>query len=573
MNETVLCESGNEYTITKYVSEGGNGFVFECEFECEDKSKKNFIIKVLHTSNDIKIANFKKEIVLSETIDSKYVVKCLDSGEKAFGKQTKKRPFYIMQKFDCSLETLIRNGSITPTKAYEYSLQLCEGLKALHKREEPIIHRDLKPDNILYDAKRDEVLICDLGLAHRGPSRNTTINNSFAGNIDYHAPEQKLRGKQPVGPYTDIYSLGLIINVLFTQEIAQGEGYTKIRHRSPYFSFVDDCVERMIKHDIESREHDIDSIIFELEDRRFEFEFEEAVLLKECEGKGLPKDKVPQLMDLFRMMEFMIKGYENWDGVNLNYLCDFHFSCNKTMIDTLFLADVLSVLKEKFKYEGSVYKDDGIPYAAIDLSEKKNLDLYNSFLSTLNSLEIAKEMESKRNVAKKYFLSLCDYHAKEVLFDLEETRARIEELCIDAPALCIAKCIFDRLPSSFFEEKAITNCVSLLKYEESNVENKNVFKTDINKELKDVGRKLEQTIPGAHFLVKNRKAKVWFDSFHEEELFEKHVKECAESYGPHDVRRQDVLDVISNIEQFSLKKVYVLDNYFARLFSEHLRGL
>ena len=222
INQKVTTDTNNIYTITKYISEGGNGFVFECE----SVKGKTYVLKLLHTCNEVKISNFEKEIKLQKGINSKYIVKCVDSGKKCFGKQRNPRPFYIMEEYDSTLEDLINENRITPLSAYKYSLQLCKAVKAMHKNKKPIIHRDIKPENILYDKKNDNLLIGDFGLAHID-SKNKSINEGFVGNIDYHAPEQKLRGKNKVGTYTDIYSLGLIINVLFTKEIAQGENYKK----------------------------------------------------------------------------------------------------------------------------------------------------------------------------------------------------------------------------------------------------------------------------------------------------------------------------------------------------------
>lgn len=48
LQQEVSCESGKKYLITKYISEGGNGFVFGCE----DSDKKIYVLKLLHTTKD-----------------------------------------------------------------------------------------------------------------------------------------------------------------------------------------------------------------------------------------------------------------------------------------------------------------------------------------------------------------------------------------------------------------------------------------------------------------------------------------------------------------------------------------
>ena len=566
LNTEITCESGKKYTITKYISEGGNGFVFECE----NSKKTVYVLKLLHTTKDVKIANFKKEIVLQKQICSNYIVKCIDSGEQLFGKNTKPRPFYIMEKYDSSLENLIDDNQITPTRAYKYILQLCEGLKTMHGQKEPIIHRDLKPENILYDIKQDRVLICDFGLAHLDNKNNSSINEGFVGNIDYHAPEQKKRGKQNVGTYTDIYSLGLIINVLFTNEIAQGEKYKKIWQCVPYFSFLDEIVERMIRHDISTREHDINSVILELEEHEFQYEVEESFVKNMYKKVGLPADKASELINLFSLMEFMLKHNLSWNDINLNYLCDYHFKCTEVMIDSLLLSSIFDLVKDKFEYEGNVYNGTEIPYSSINIEMKKDKKYYISFVDTIDKLNTFKELLNKKNIAKKYFASLCGYHCNEILRDIEKLKQEINENCLDAPALYITNYISRKLPFFPDWEYSITNCVFLIKYETSDVIDKKEFSYDRNKDIKLLIGKIKNSFPSNSHLFKDDGAKLWFDSLNDEIMFENFLKKIARRYDKNDVRYQDVLDIINGIDSATLKKIYKIDRYTAKLLLEHV---
>ena len=440
LNQEVTTDKNNKYLITKYISEGGNGFVFECTNE----NGKVYVLKLIFNNNSIKVENFKKEIKLQKSLNSEFVVKCIDSGEQLFGKQKKAKPFYIMEKYDSTLEKLINENSITPLKAYKYSLQLCEGLKVLHKHKDPIIHRDLKPENILYDKNNDRVLICDFGLAHLDIDCKS-INEGFVGNIDYHAPEQKLRGKNKVGTYTDIYSLGLIINVLFTKEIAQGENYTKIWQAAPYFSFLDEIVSRMIRHDISKREDDINAILIDIEKHDMEYKVEESFLKLLYKHKKLSKNKVLDLMNLFSLLNYSIKNKMNWDEINLNYYCDYHFSCNEILRNSILINCYYNKIKRKFEDEGSVYRDDTIPYNPIDMSVAINKNMYNSFTEKIDSMNVLPEMSKVKNIIKKYFLSLCEYHVKEIVNEIKRIDKDVDYYCLDAPILCIAYCLSKNL--------------------------------------------------------------------------------------------------------------------------------
>ena len=82
LNETVLCESGKKYTITKYVSEGGNGFVFECV----DEKENIYILKILHTTNSIKIVGcLLSSRMLSATVQKQVIGHLLLMGSSLWG--------------------------------------------------------------------------------------------------------------------------------------------------------------------------------------------------------------------------------------------------------------------------------------------------------------------------------------------------------------------------------------------------------------------------------------------------------------------------------------------------------
>lgn len=555
INEVVTTNDNKQYTITKFISKGGNGYVFEAT---NDK-KEVFVLKLLHTTNATKIENFKKEINLQKTINSKYIVKCIDSGEQRFKNQKKARPYYIMKKYDSTLEDLINQNVITPLNAFKYSVQLCEALKVLHKHIEPIIHRDLKPENILYDRKNDRVLICDFGLAHIEMNQKT-INEGFVGNIDYHAPEQKLRGKDKVGTYTDIYSLGLIINVLFTKEIAQGENYKKIWEVSPYFSFIDNVVERMIKHDIKTREKDINAVLLDLEKHDMEYEVESSFFKDMYKDKGLSTKGVNELINLFSLLNYSIKNKMNWDEINLNYFCDYHFSCDETLKNSILISRYYKRIKDKFEYEGNVYSGNSIPYTSIDLSIEENKNSFIDFANKIDSLLTYDELNNTKNRIKKYYLSLCDYHAKEINSDFSHIEKEVNNYCIDAPILSIAYQINKYFSDFINWNYEVISFIRFDKYEESDVIDKRQFYFDKNKDLKDFASLIESKITGMTYSIINDKIEISFENMNQEDEFERFIKDLANSLADGDVRKEDLLDIIQDDNFIGLKKLYLFDN-------------
>ena len=568
VGENITTENGNNFKITKYISQGGNGFVFECV----NNKNKTFVLKLLHTTEKVKIANFKKEIQLQKEINSEYIVKCVDSGEKCFCKQTKPRPFYIMEKYDTTLENLINENRLTPLNAYRYSIQLCRALKVLHKHIKPIIHRDLKPENILFDEKNNKVLLCDFGLAHIETDKKT-INKGFVGNIDYHAPEQKVRGKNEIGTYTDIYSLGLIINVLFTKEIAQGENYKKIWQTSPYFSFVDTIVDRMIRHDIKEWESDINSIILDLEKHELECELEESVFKAMFKDKGLTEEKIKNLMDLFSLFNYTLKNKMDWSKININYFCDFHFSCDEMLKNTILIKCYYEHIKKKFEYEGVIYKGNEIPYNAINLSLDENKKLYESFVKKIDSVNVLEMVEDLKNIIKKYFISLCDYHAEEIFQEFKEIENSVNHYCIDAPILCISYFISTNIPEFVNWGYEATKYINFDKYELSNVNDKMEFTIDADITLKELDEMIKKKIEKSICTIRNGKLEVLFETILEEQKFEKNIKDIVDLFIESDVRKEDILDIIRTRNFIGLKKIYLIDKVDAKLIIEGFKQL
>ena len=115
-----------------------------------------------------------------------------------------------------------RRQSERPSLAAVFSLfdQLCAGLEAAHavRTPGPIVHRDLKPDNILLRASaRGEMIVkvVDFGIAQLG-RRTATRSGVTMGTPLYMAPEQAFGHSGSVGPWTDVFTLGVVLVELLT---------------------------------------------------------------------------------------------------------------------------------------------------------------------------------------------------------------------------------------------------------------------------------------------------------------------------------------------------------------------
>ncbi|MEV0845382.1 serine/threonine-protein kinase [Streptomyces sp. NPDC049954] len=100
--------------------------------------------------------------------------------------------------------------------AVAVAAQLCSVLSAVHAV--PIVHRDLKPHNIMI-GEDGTVTVLDLGVASVMDTDTTRITQTGVpvGTPAYMAPEQARGGA--VGPYTDLYALGVLLYELLSGEV------------------------------------------------------------------------------------------------------------------------------------------------------------------------------------------------------------------------------------------------------------------------------------------------------------------------------------------------------------------
>ncbi|MET9290556.1 serine/threonine-protein kinase [Streptomyces sp. NPDC003077] len=116
--------------------------------------------------------------------------------------------------------------------AVSVAAQLCAVLASVHAV--PIIHRDLKPRNVM--VKPDgSVTVLDLGIASALDTDTTRLTHTGSpiGSPAYMAPEQAMGGA--VGPYTDLYALGVLLHELLCGEVPfAGSTALGVLHRHLY---------------------------------------------------------------------------------------------------------------------------------------------------------------------------------------------------------------------------------------------------------------------------------------------------------------------------------------------------
>lgn len=126
-----------------------------------------------------------------------------------------------------NIDQIMESGRYTYKGAARVVAGICNALGVLHAWD--IVHRDIKPQNVIVD-KNGRVVLLDLNASRiiSNASRDTVI----MGTVGYASPEQL--GVTQSDKRTDIYALGVLLNVMLTGEhpsvmIAKGKAQKIIR--------------------------------------------------------------------------------------------------------------------------------------------------------------------------------------------------------------------------------------------------------------------------------------------------------------------------------------------------------
>jgi serine/threonine-protein kinase len=157
---------------------------------------------------------FETEAKAAAKLKSRHVAQVYDHGVSDTG-----QPYIVMEFLEGhSLESVIeKRGALPPQEVLVIIEQAARALESAHRAG--VVHRDLKPDNIMLATEPDAkpygytVKLVDFGIAKvlsdeaAGSSGGATHAGAVVGTPHYMAPEA-LTGSSPVGPRSDVWSLG-----------------------------------------------------------------------------------------------------------------------------------------------------------------------------------------------------------------------------------------------------------------------------------------------------------------------------------------------------------------------------
>jgi serine/threonine protein kinase len=134
-----------------------------------------------------------------------------------------------------TLAKILEDGPMSLEQTVYVAKNVCRILDELHSLDVPIIHRDIKPSNIMI-AGDSEVYVLDVNVAKWYDSEKSD-DTRYMGTQFYAAPEQVGFGLYSSSPKTDIYAVGMMLNVMLTGEFPKEK-----KAEGPIWDIINRCI-------------------------------------------------------------------------------------------------------------------------------------------------------------------------------------------------------------------------------------------------------------------------------------------------------------------------------------------
>jgi serine/threonine-protein kinase len=180
----------------------------------DDVLDRDVALKVMsgrYADDDEFVERFRREAQSAAALSHPNIVSIYDRGESEDG------TYYIAMEYlsgGTLKDRILKRGALPPRTAAAVALQIAEALRVAHRAG--VVHRDIKPHNVLITANGD-VKVGDFGIARAASSSTMTRTGSILGTAHYISPEQAMG--EPVGPQSDLYSLGVVLYEMLTGEL------------------------------------------------------------------------------------------------------------------------------------------------------------------------------------------------------------------------------------------------------------------------------------------------------------------------------------------------------------------
>ena len=215
------------YRLLKRVGGGGMGRVFLGQ----SPGGRLVAVKVIRSelaADPGFRGRFAQEVAAARRVSGAFTAPVIDADPDAA------EPWLVTSYVDgpSLADAIAVNGPMTAMATLALARALAEGLAAIHAAG--VVHRDLKPSNVLLAA--DGPRIIDFGISRAAGATVMTEAGLIVGSPGFMSPEQA--DGQPVGPASDVFSLGTLLAYAASGDEPFGTGHPqallyRVVHGSP----------------------------------------------------------------------------------------------------------------------------------------------------------------------------------------------------------------------------------------------------------------------------------------------------------------------------------------------------
>lgn len=258
------------FEVKRFIARGGMGEVFEgVNVNTDERVAIKVMLPSLAADPNI-ISMFRREARTLTRLQHEALVQY-----RVLAQEPQLGVLYIVTEYvdGTNLADVLGQVEATPEELAQLLRRLAAGLRVAHALG--AIHRDISPDNVLLeDGSLGQAKIIDFGIAKDlDPGSATIVGDGFAGKLNYVAPEQLGDFGREVGPWSDVYSLALVILAVAGKRNVQMGGSlvdaVDKRRAGPDLSAAPDALrpvlDKMTKANPAERLRSMDEVLAELD--------------------------------------------------------------------------------------------------------------------------------------------------------------------------------------------------------------------------------------------------------------------------------------------------------------------